>query len=155
MNTFPGTRQHTEIRVADRTYSGTRLTQMARFVSQTSQQANDGQYSVRIQVRVTMHADESGQVGPPLVAAGFEARLVTLTADNDTILNADGSLFATRQRPAQSEADWQQVCANAPADAFFQGDYFEYVSKNQPVVFDELIRQHLQAADQPPYSRFA
>jgi hypothetical protein len=145
MYQFADSRTFTEIRVNDLTHQDTIITQMARWLNTYTAQDDSGQYSVNLLLRVTMHANADGEVGHPLPLAPYH---VTLTADNNTVMDlATGQFLVIRDRQDDAAA-WALKCApyKDHPTACLQGDYFAHASKNDPVVMDQLARQHMQAA---------
>jgi hypothetical protein len=146
MEQFPNTRQHIEIRVNNRIVNGVEVAQMARFLELIHKQAEDAQCSFRLVVRTTMHELVGEQVGPALSGPEYTPYPVILRADNDTIRNKDGSIYATRQHPLPTAEEWAATCAGAPPTAYLEGDYFEHMRKTSAVLMDDMIMFHMYAA---------
>jgi hypothetical protein len=155
MKRFPNDRDPLELRVNNRTYGQTAFGQMARRMELHHRHADDGTHAVRITVRVTLHAlTENDELGEPLTGNGLAPYYKTLTADNNTIVDPETGGFLEIRQPEHTQTAWEQVIARVDAErqaaglpeAFLQGDYFGWLGRHKPVLLDEMILQHMAAA---------
>lgn len=141
-----------ELAVSDRALADTRIKQRACFINlRHVQQPGTRLCSAQIDVLVTPYSAQGDAFGPALSGPGIAPYMVTLTADNDTLVSVvDGAILAVRNRNL-SEQEWQAQTAEIATahehDVMLQGNYFAWLRKNQPLLIDSLILHHIQAAD--------
>lgn len=146
MALLPGNRTTIVVDVADRQLHDTRIRQRARFVELRHAQTESGECRATIIVVVSMYAADGEQYGPRLTGAGFSDYMVELVAANDTLVDAvTGHILAIRT--SQSAADWQAELDSHAQATMLQGDFFELLRENQPILIGDMIRQHIQQAD--------
>jgi hypothetical protein len=132
--------------VSDRVISPSlRVKQRAHFVSLLHDYDAQGQPQAHIAVLLRMYAAEpDGSYGPELNLEGFVARPKGLVAANDTLVDAaDGTILAIR---TEGE-NWQAVLDRFEQPTMLQGNFFEYLRDNVPVMIGTIIRQHIHNAD--------
>jgi hypothetical protein len=155
MPLIPFEHQPIVVAVADRTSAGTTFKQKAQFLSlHAAQNPATGEVTVTIRVRVDLYASDAGQYGELLSGKGLSSYEVTLLADNNSAVDpATGAVQLMRTNELPSE--WQALLEAHPAPLMLQGDWFEMLLNNQPVAIGPMIRQFIEQANQPPFSKFA
>ena len=161
-------------RVADRVFGESVLCQVATW-DQLSVQVRAGQLRLELGFEVVYHALLNGEPGEPIPAGkGLSVWNQTLYANNDcaVYLNPqdpadprNGQVLYYHVPALYSEA-WERVEKDgtrtalvggleaAPEPVMRQGNAFA-LAMNQPMVLAQLIRYHLNAANEPPFSKFA
>lgn len=144
-------RQLIEVAVSDYRAGATTYRQRARFLRLVhEQQADSGECSCEIRVLLLPYAaSETGEAGELLPAGRVLTLTVDLQARNDTLVSAaDGAILAQRGQ-WEGQAQWQQRidALSEQQDTMLQGDFFEQLRENQPVLIGQMIRQHIQQAD--------
>jgi len=155
MPLFPFEHQPIEVPVTDRSTASTTIKQKARFLTlHASQNPLSGEITVTIRVRVDLYADDNGQYGELLTGKGLTSYEVSLLADNNTAV--DPQTGAVRHiRTAQTTDEWQALLAADEAPLMLQGDWFEMLLNTQQVAIGPMLRQFIEQADQPPFSKFS
>ena len=161
-------------RVADRVFGDTVLCQVATW-HQLSVQVRAGQLRLELGFEVQYHSCVAGEPGEPIPAGkGLSAWSQTLYANNDcaVYLNPkdpadprNGQVLYYRAPASDGEA-WERVEKDGtrtlvdggldavPEPVMRQGNAFA-LAMNQPLTLAQLIRYHLNAANEPPFSKFA
>lgn len=151
----PGLRTLIELPVADRVSGDTRIRQRARFLSLVHGQSSDGACTAVITVLVSLYAAQGEDYGEALSGPGLSTYTVSLSADNQTLVDAGtGQILAIRQ--GEQPADWQARIDELSQErtTMLQGDFFEYLRDNGlPGTMRQMIEQHIQQADE--MGRFA
>jgi hypothetical protein len=155
MPLVPFEHQYIDVEVSDRVSAGTVIKQRARFLSMlATQHPTAGVVIVTIKVRVDLFADNMGQYGEQLQGKGLSSYDVTLLADNNSAVDpATGAVLLMRTN--QLDTEWQQQLASYPAPLMLQGDWFEMLLNTQSVAIGPMLRQFIEQADQPPFSKFS
>ena len=151
MPQLPYTRTIIELPVSSIEVGNTLVRQKVRFKSLYHEQTPAGQSFVLIAVTVSPYAAEGEGYGPLLTGAMFKTYERTLSADNLSLVDVRpdfaGDVLATRVL-GQSDESWQAVVASFEQPTMLQGDFFELLRDTQPVAIGELIRKHIQRADE-------
>ncbi len=161
-----GARKLIEIEVSDRVYADTRFKQKAIFQSLNHyQNIDNGESSISVTVLVRCHAaiavpapvleeglePESDYVpkyeyGEVLTNKGIPDRYVQLIANNDTVVNMlDGTIIAIRQ--GETNEEWQTLLNSFEEQVMLQGDFFEYLRTNAPILIGQMVENHILNAD--------
>lgn len=153
MPQLPHTRTVIELPVSSIEVGNTLVRQKARFQNLFHEQGADGQSFVIIKVLVIPYAavDGGDGFGPQLTSSAFKSYDRTLSADNRSIVDVRpeyaGDVLATRTL-GQTDESWQAVLDSFEQPFMLQGDFFELLRDTQPVAIGELIRKHIQRADE-------
>ena len=149
MPLLPFTPSPIELRVSNKALpGGGRLGQRARFWQFGHTQSPDqlAQSTVLIKVIVTAHDLVGEELGDELSAQGFVPRIVELSADNTTLVEAaTGAILADLR--GLNLVERQAAIDGFAQDTLLQGDFFELLRDTAPVKIGDLLRQHLQQAD--------
>jgi len=139
-----------EVPVSDRVIADTRIKQKARFYSLLHTQEVNGVSRVIIKLLVSLYAADSAApdgYGDKLISAGFSAYECELSADNNTLVDPAQAGAILAIRGAATDAQWQATIERFAQDTMLQGDFFEYLREQQPILIGEMIRHHIAAAD--------
>lgn len=142
----PGLRKRIEIDLSDRVLNSTRWKQRAICSYFTCLQDEQGVCSVSLEVVVRSYSDDKGKYGESLHLRGVPDRAVVIEANNQTLVDfATGAILLVRSD--ENDVEWEQATAAFPQKTMLQGDYFEWLRENTPLVIGELIRFHILQAD--------
>ena len=153
MPLIPGARALIEIPISDLVIAGTTVKRKARFTKLIHEQVFTGECLALIEVYITLYAEDESTpdgFGPALTKKGFTTFSDTLSADNQTVVDAmpgatAGDILAIRQ--GETEAAWQAKLTTYEVPVMLQGDFFEYLRDNEPVLIGAMIRKHILNAD--------
>jgi hypothetical protein len=150
----PGLREHIEIELPDLVLGATTIKRKARYVGLNEAKAPDASESMTLHTSIVMfNATAEGGYGEEMTSSTFSTKPVYLKGDNDTLLDLKtGAFLAIRQRPGHTDEMWAAVLKpfreDPEVDAMLQGDYFEWLKRNNPPSHPDLVRHHMQAAAQ-------
>ena len=135
-----------EAEISDLVLLDTIIKRKVRFEAMHHHQDADGQCRATLFVRLYCYANAAGAYGPQLEGPLFRASRRELYADNNCLVDAaTGAILAVRD--GRSAAEWETLPASFEQPTMLQGDFFEYLRENQPILIGELIRHHIQQAD--------
>lgn len=161
-------------RVADRLFGTTAIAQVATWDA-LNVRVNGGELQLELGFRVAYHGLNNGQLGEPLgIGQGIDSWHQTLFANNDCAVylnpadaadprNGQILYYAT---PTPEGLGWETRHADGTSTALVgglnaaqepllkQGDAFALQMEN-PLALAQMIRYHLNAANQAPFSKFA
>lgn len=164
-------------RVADRVFEGTVLCQIATWKS-LNVQIERGELFLRLEFDVDYHSLLNGQPGAAIPKGkGLESWSQSLFANNSCAVYFNPTWVPTATQPQDPRngqilyylglgQTWNSVDANgnnvelvggldaAPEPVIKQGDAFALQMEN-PLGLAQLIRYHLNASNQPPFSKFS
>jgi hypothetical protein len=142
----PGLRKRIEIDLSDRVLNSTRWKQRAICSYFTCLQDEQGVCSVSLEVVVRSYSDDKGKYGESLHLRGVPDRAVVIEANNQTLVDfATGAILLVRS--GENDIQWEQATAAFAQETMLQGDYFEWLREQAPLVIGELIRHHIRQAD--------
>lgn len=175
MPELPFTYEPISQRVADRVFDDTRLCQIATW-NRLSVHVHDGQLRLELGFEVAYYSCVDGEPGAPLPGGkGLSAWSQTLYANNDcaVYLNPtdkqdprNGEICYYRTVDPATGEGWEAVAADgtrtplagglaaAPEPVLKQGDAFA-ASMHEPMLLNQLIAYHLNAANEHPFNKFA
>jgi hypothetical protein len=136
-----------EVSVSDRKVNDTTIKQKAVFQRLEHRIAYNDEARVAVTVLVELYAADGDSYGEKLVGPGFAGYTVELVADNQTIVDVTTGEILAINTGYKSKMAWEAEAQGYEQPVMFQGDFFELIRDNQPIVIGDLIRQHIAQAD--------
>lgn len=139
-----------ELPISDLQAGDTILKQKAVFQQLRHEQDNDGYCVVYIGLRIDLYASVNGEYGERLSGRGINSYGATLTAANDTLVDAQTGQVLGVQAAGETAEAWRARIdeLSQTADTLLQGDFFRLLRDNGlPGTIRQLIEHHIQQAD--------
>ena len=139
-----------EVDVADRTPG---VKQRARWQKMTvTQDMLTGELTLDLETSASQFTDEEGAYGQELVGRGIHPYRVPLRGDNNCAVDpATGQVLY--MRATETPAQWLALLNSKPEPLLLQGDWFAGLMEQMGIT--PLIRQFMEQANQPPFSKFS
>ncbi|GAB3293888.1 hypothetical protein [Hymenobacter tenuis] len=143
-----GYHEYVKMKVNDRYIGGARFEQEAyvhKFYYQ-QQLPPEGEVGLRMEVWVYMTETSPEKYGQLFQGKGIENPYkVEFLADNGTLVEfPSGRILGERAK--MTPQAWNDLCNDPDIDSRYQGDWFEWARNTVPIVFADMMLQHVEAA---------